>query len=149
MEKIYFILIASLCITFCYGQEIRMERMKFYDGNNLLKPKEVLHRMKIDPEAFQEFKKAKSNYDAAQVIGFAGGFMVGWPLGTALAGGDPQWGLAGGGVALILATIPMNIAFKKHAKKALAIYNVHPESRRALNLKMQFYGGGGRLVLKW
>lgn len=53
-----------------------------------------------------------SNYNAAQVIGFAGGFLVGRPLGTALAGGDANRGLAAGG-ALILCSIPLTVSFKK------------------------------------
>lgn len=104
--------------------------------------------MEIDAEAFKEFKRAKSNYDAGQVLGFIGGFLIGWPLGTALGGGDPQWGLAGGGAALLLASIPLNSGFKKHAQRALTIYNGRPVSRRQASVRFRFYGYGGGFVLK-
>jgi hypothetical protein len=47
--------------------------------------------MQYNQEAYNEFKKAKSSYDAVQVVGFVGGFLIEWPVGTALRGGDPQW----------------------------------------------------------
>jgi hypothetical protein len=152
MTRIIKLLPAFLLASFSYAQtetsEIRMEKSKFYEGNRILKPREVLSRMEINPEAFQEFKKAKSNYDAAQVLGFAGGFLIGWPLGTALGGGDPQWGLAGGGAALLLASIPLNSGFKKHAKNALTIYNGRPLSRFQTSVRFRFYGYGAGFVLR-
>ena len=68
-------------------------------------------------------KIAKSNYDIGTVFGFAGGFLVGWPLGTALGGGEPNWTLAGIGAGLIVVSIPFSTSYTKHAKKAVGIYN--------------------------
>lgn len=152
MRRVIFFLLAFLFTAFSYAQtessDIRMKKSKFYEGTRVLRPREVLTRMEIDPAAFKEFKRAKSNYDAAHVLGFVGGFLIGWPLGTALGGGDPQWGLAGGGAALLLASIPLNNGFKKHAQKALTIYNGRPVSRVQTRMSFRFYGYGGALVLK-
>lgn len=63
--------------------------VKFTQNGRLLKPREVLNIMQGDDEAYAAFKKAKSNYDGATVLGVVGGFMVGWPIGTAIGGGDP------------------------------------------------------------
>jgi hypothetical protein len=103
--------------------DLRMQKSKIYLDNRVLKPKEVLSVMAGNPEAYAAYKKAKSNYDAGQVIGFIGGFMVGYPLGTALGGGDPQWGIAAGGVGLLLLNIPLSTAYKKHAGNAIELYN--------------------------
>lgn len=130
------------------GGDIRMEKSRFYEGTRILKPRKVLERMEFNPEAFQAFKKAKSNYDAAQVLGFVGGFLIGWPLGTALGGGDPQWGLAGGGAALLLASIPLQSGFKKHAQNALTIYNSPPVARNKTSVRFGFYGCGVQLVVR-
>jgi hypothetical protein len=66
---------------------------------------------------------AKKNYDAGAVFSFVGGFMVGWPCGTALAGGDPEWALAGVGAGLIAISIPFSTAYVKHTKNAVSLYN--------------------------
>lgn len=95
-----------------------------YQGGTVIKPKDMLRIMEPVPEALAAFKKAKANYDAASVFAVIGGFLVGYPLGTALAGGDPQWGLAAGGAALILVVgLPLNSAFKKNANIAIDLYN--------------------------
>jgi hypothetical protein len=149
MQRLALLLLALFATLAVYGQtEIRMEKSKFYEGRTLLKPGQVLDRMRSKPEAFNEFKKAKSNYDAGQVLGFTGGFLIGWPLGTALGGGDPQWGMAAGGAALLLLTIPLQSGFKRHAQNALTIYNGDPLARDRVNLHFRFHATAASLILK-
>ena len=88
-----------------------------------LTPGQLLSITKSNQAAYEEMKTAKTNYDIGTVLSFSGGFMVGWPIGTALGGGDPNWALAGIGAALIVASIPLSTAYKKHATKAVRIYN--------------------------
>ena len=47
--------------------------VKFYQDGHVLKPREVLNIMEPNAEAFNAFKKAKSNYDASNVLGFIEG----------------------------------------------------------------------------
>ena len=47
------------------------------------------------------------------VFGFSGGALIGWPLGTAIAGGDPVWYLAGIGAGLIGVGVLFEILGKK------------------------------------
>ena len=132
-----------------YGQaDIEMHRSRFTRDGQVLKPKEVLDLMKADEQAYPVFKKAMANYNAAQVLGFAGGFLVGWPLGTALGGGDPNWGLAAGGGALILCSIPLTVSFKKHAATALDTYNGKPIASRP-TFHVSPYGTGAKLTIKF
>lgn len=91
------------------------------NGKNLT-PRQLLDITQSNTEAYKEMKIAKSNYDIGSVFGFAGGFLVGWPLGTAIAGGEPNWTLAGIGAGLIL-SIPFSTAYTKHAKNAVNLYN--------------------------
>ena len=121
---------------------------RFEKDSVVISPKMVLEEMKVNPLAYAEFKKAKNNLTAASTLGFAGGLLIGFPLGTAIAGGDPEWGLAAGGVGLILASIPFNNAFKQHALLAIDQYNENPTSRR---IKINFYvtGVGGKLVIRF
>jgi hypothetical protein len=120
---------------------------KLYQGTTLLKPKDMLRIMEPNPQAYATFKKARANYNAAIVLGAAGGFLVGYPLGTALGGGDPQWGLAAGGVALILIALPLDAAFKKNARIAIDLYNTDKgktaqQFRPQLHVGMQRTGVG-------
>lgn len=140
--------------TLAQEADIRIEKafggVKFYQGTTLLKPKEVMNLMADSPEALEAFKKAKSNYDAGQVIGFIGGFMIGWPIGTALAGGEAQWGLAAGGVGVLLLAIPLNSAFNKHSKNAVEIYNRGSGSARSGPQSIYFFpnGTGGKVIIR-
>jgi hypothetical protein len=130
--------------------DLQMKRSKIYLDNKLLKPKEVLAIMDGSPEAYAVYKKAKSNYDASQVIGYAAGFMIGYPLGTAFAGGDPQWGLAAGGVGLLLISIPLSTAYKKHARNAVALYNGSSgSSGRKYSIEFTPAATGAKLVVRF
>jgi hypothetical protein len=95
----------------------------FLQNNQNLTPKQLLEITKNNPEAHKLMQKAKTNSDVATVIGFIGGFLVGYPLGTALGGKDPNWSVAGAGAGLIVVSIPFSVGYVKNAKKAVAIYN--------------------------
>lgn len=109
----------------------------------------VLTFMKANPQAYAEFKQAKANLDAASVLGFAGGVLIGFPLGTAIGGGDPEWVLAAGGIGLILVAIPFNAAFKNHALNALDIYNSKLSSSTKVNVKFYWSPMGGKIVFRF
>lgn len=79
--------------------------------------------MKENKEAYALVQSAKSNQTWAMILGTAGGALVGFPLGTAIGGGDPEWALAGAGAALIVATIPIVKGFNRKTKKAVDLYN--------------------------
>jgi len=97
--------------------------VSFYQKNRKLSPKALLGITYSNLEAYKEMQIAKRNSDASGVISFIGGFLIGWPIGTALSGGEPEWKLAGIGAALIAITIPMTTAYRKHTIKAVHIYN--------------------------
>lgn len=120
-----------LLSTYCiYGQNIsdtievrKAMGVVFIQNGQKLAPRKLLEITSTNSEAYKEMKIAKSNYDAGSVFGFAGGFLVGWPLGTAVAGGEPNWTLAAVGAGLIVISIPFSTSYSKHAKKAVALYN--------------------------
>ncbi|MDX9882453.1 MAG: hypothetical protein RBS73_10325 [Prolixibacteraceae bacterium] len=92
------------------------------NGKNLT-PRQLAAIMQSDPKAAAEMKIAKSNYSVGSVFGFAGGFLIGWPVGTAIGGGKPNWAMAGIGAGLVAISIPFSSAYTKHAKNAVGIYN--------------------------
>jgi len=138
-------------IGFCNAQEIKMYKtfggVRFEMDTLVLSPKQVLEILKAEPLAYEEFKQAKINYNVAGVLGFTGGVLIGIPIGTAIAGGDPEWGLAAGGAALILGSIHFNRIFKGRAFNALELYNKKYTSR--LKPTFHFYGTQARLMIRF
>lgn len=143
-------------LTFCFyqislSQEIKAYKtfggVRFERDTVTLGLNQVLDIVKENPKAYAELKRAKLNYNAAGVFGFAGAVLIGFPVGTAIAGGDPEWGLAAGGAALIIASIPFTSAFRGHTMEALDIYNNKNISR--IKPEFQFYGSGARLILRF
>ena len=130
MKKMF--CIGMLVITFgnVFGQHrtdsietVKSFGTHFWYNNKKLSMKELVQTTQSNPEALREIKAAKSNYAVSSVLGFAGGFLIGWPIGTALAGGEPKWALAGVGAGLFAVSIPFTSGYVKHAKKGVALYN--------------------------
>ena len=111
-------------------------------------PKQVLLILKDDPLAYAEFKKAKSYNSLGGILGFVGGVMLIVPVGSAIVGSDPEWGLAAGGAALIIASIPFMKAYRRHAESAIDIYN---KKHTAFRPRTEYYfsGLGIRMAIKF
>jgi len=130
MKKVIFIGILSILIFSAFGQnstdsiEIKKQFGTVFrqNGKNLT-PNQLITVTSSNPDAYKEMKIAKSNYGAGMVLAYAGGFLVGWPIGTAIGGGDPNWALAGIGAGLIAGSIAFTSAYTNHTKKAVTIYN--------------------------
>lgn len=74
-------------------------------------------------QASEEIKAARRNSSVANIFAGAGGFMMGWPLGTAIGGGEPNWTLFGIGVATALVSVPFVISSQKHLSNGIKTYN--------------------------
>ena len=119
-----------ICTAGVYGQSLadtiqikKAYSTSFYQNNRKLSPKALLNITASNPEAYKAMKYAKGQSDAAGVMSFIGGFFIGWPIGTALTGGDPEWTLAAVGGLFVVASIPLSANYKKHTIKAIHIYN--------------------------
>ncbi|MEM9389420.1 MAG: hypothetical protein AAGA02_03035 [Bacteroidota bacterium] len=130
MKKIFVVAISMLlCLTAYSQNDSPITYRKAFGGyvfeqdGKALKPKQMLDIFQNNEAAYKAMKKAKANYDPAIGLSFVGGTLVGWPLGTALGGGDPNWALAGIGAGLIIAAIPLGSAFNKHAIRAVDLFN--------------------------
>jgi hypothetical protein len=130
MKQIILSLIILSIACLCYSQansdsiEVKQRLGKVYLQNGkVLSSKGLNSLLDQDEKSSLELKKAKANLAPMYLFSFSGGFLIGWPLGTALGGGKPQWLLAAGGVGLILCAIPFQIGYNKHLYKAVTIYN--------------------------
>lgn len=96
---------------------------KFYHSNTRLNLNQLPHIMLDNSEAHLLISKAKNKNTASAIISGIGGFIVGWQLGTEIAGGEANWNLAAVGGGLILISIPISSKSHKQTLKAIEIYN--------------------------
>ncbi len=95
----------------------------FFQNNKKLSMKQLYDITNSNPQALEQIKTARASNSFSTVLGYIGGALVGWPLGTAIGGGKPNWTLAADGAGFIGVAIPISISSMKHAKKGVAIYN--------------------------
>jgi hypothetical protein len=97
----------------------------FYQGGKKLKMNQLVNTLQSNEEAFQQIKIAQSSYNTAAVFSFAGGFLIGWTIGSVLGGSgeEPNLVLAGIGGGLMAISLPFQHKFKNEAKQAINIYN--------------------------
>lgn len=125
------ILLIFLCLSgISFGQNTdsitcieEFGKYQFYQGGGRLSMSKLITAMKPNEKAYKEMKEAQSTYIISHIIGFAGGFMIGWPIGIAMHGGDPNWTLAGVGAGLIVVQIAINQQYSKQAKSAVDTFN--------------------------
>ncbi len=114
-------------LTFCNAQQIEMEKVfggyKYTQNGNQMTMRDLVKTMESNQQAFELIKKAQSNNTLASILGFAGGGLIGWPIGTAIGGGDAEWALAGIGAGLVAIGIPISSSANKKAKHAVELYN--------------------------
>ena len=96
---------------------------KIYKNDRQIRLKQLKKIMEPNEEAYKEIKLARSANSLGTIMQLGGAFMLGWPLGTALAGGTPHWGMVGVGAGLILVSIPIQIHSNKKLKSAVRTYN--------------------------
>jgi hypothetical protein len=84
---------------------------------------ELVNLMEPDSEAYDLMKSARSNYIGSLFLSLPGGALIGLPIGTAIAGDDPEWGLAAVGAGLVVLAIPFARKSNKKAQKAVGLYN--------------------------
>jgi len=101
-------------------------------------------------QAYEMFNQARVLNSLSGIMGFSGMALVAVPLVTVAFGERSDWGLAGGGAALIVGSIFLNRAFKARALDALDIYNAQlPQKTSRIKPNFYFYGTGARLVIKF
>src|SRR4051812_6073263 len=68
---------------------------QFFQHHKALKMGKLVKAIEKNEEAYMHIKSAQSANTIGSIIGGVGGFMVGWTLGAAIGGGEPNWTVAG------------------------------------------------------
>ncbi|NKI25250.1 hypothetical protein HCG49_01580 [Arenibacter sp. 6A1] len=141
-KTILTLIFALVTITFCNAQKIEIEKVfggyKYSQNENQMTMKDLVKTIASNQQAFDLIKKAQSNNTLASIIGFAGGGLIGWPIGTAIGGGDANWTLAGIGAGLVAIGIPISSSANKKAKQAVELYNSSLNSTSFYEFKPEF-----------
>jgi hypothetical protein len=103
---------------------------KFMQDGQVLNMVQLADMMQNNFVASEYLKKSKSTNGILTILGYGGGFLVGYPLGTAMGGGKPNWTLAAVGVGLIAIAIPIASSANKNLLKAVSTYNGSPQTSR-------------------
>ena len=127
MKKVCLFLLFFVSLS-VYGQEpIEYKEIflgyEFYRAGQTIDINTMKSIMSGDPEAYPVIKSAKALYATGNVLSFIGGGFIGWPVGTALGGGEPEWGLAIIGAGIVAVALPVAYAGSQKAKEAADIYN--------------------------
>lgn len=129
-------------ITFCNAQKIDIEKVfggyKYTQNDELKSIGDLANIMKSNSDAFELMKKGRTNRSLSAVLGFAGGGLIGWPIGTALAGGDANWTMAGIGAGLIVIGIPISSSANKKINQAVELYNASLNGTSQNHFKPEF-----------
>lgn len=130
-KRLFIILILSTTfIHFSYGQKNDSITLKstfggyqVFQGEKQLNMTQLSNLLASNEVAFSKLKSAKSTNLIASILGGVGGYLIGYPIGTALAGGQANWKMAGIGAGLAVIAIPISISANNNIKNAIKIYN--------------------------
>ncbi len=155
--KLLFSLLLLLVFITVYGQSgqdtiavTNHGSYYIYNGEQLSSP-ELVNLIMDNPAAYNEYFRAKSNEDVAMVLGIIGGSLIGWPLGTEMGGGDPEWAIAGVGAGILAIAIPFAVTAKKQTIRAIRLYNegIKVGREKEMTLKAGIYNDGIGICLKF
>ncbi len=120
----------------------------FHNGRQISK-KDLLHVLESDPAARQELKKGYRNAWPASLLTFAGGFLISYPMGKQLAGGQPNWLVSGAGAGLLTFSLPFAGAKMKREHEAIYVYNggSHYAARPRTDLRVGYAHHGVTVAL--
>lgn len=143
MKKPLLALIFTItALTFCNAQHIKVEKVfggyKYTQNDEYMTMTDLVNAMENNTKAFELIKKAKSNSSIATILGFAGGGLIGFPIGQSLGGRDANWALAGIGAGLVAIAIPISSSANKKTNKAVELYNASLNSSAHYQFKPEF-----------
>lgn len=122
---------------FCNAQEIKVEKYlggpRFIENGQYISKRRLLAKMEPHSKAYQFMAIAKRNSNVSIVLGFIGGVAFGWQINKGVSsnnirGNDINLGIAAGGLALGIASIPLARSANRKSLEAVRLYNLSSKS---------------------
>ena len=125
-------------------------KLVYYRGTTV-EPKKLEELLAYNVEAARKYQSAKSSGRLGYIFSFVGSFCIGWSIGTAIAGGDPEWELAGIGAGLCVVSLALDINAVNRTKDAFNIYNqgIRKITYIRNQIRIGFSGNGLRLCIQF
>jgi hypothetical protein len=98
-------------------------KKRLYHKGQPLSNNKMVELLKTNNEAFRKYNSAKAPAVFANLLSYTGGFLIGYPIGTSIGGGDPNWTSAAIGAGMIVFAIPIELISIKNQKESINIYN--------------------------
>ncbi|WP_298498032.1 hypothetical protein [uncultured Algibacter sp.] len=141
-NSLFTLILIVTSITFCNAQKIDIEKVfggyKYTYNDKLISIGDLASIIETNTNAFNLIRKGRTNRSLSAVLGFAGGGLVGWPLGTSMGGGNANWTLAGIGAGLIIIAIPISSSANKKINQAVELYNASLNGSTNTHFKPEF-----------
>ena len=103
---------------------IQISGHKYTYNGQILTMNSMEELLQYNPKAMEYFNKAKGTAGFTNILAYAGGFLIGWPIGTALGGGQPNWTMALIGCGIVAIALPIASGANTNFKKAVETYNM-------------------------
>ena len=94
----------------------------YFINDKQLKGNDVLYVLSTNKLAFDKYKESNGTKSFANLFSFAGGFLIGYPIGTYLIKGEGNWVLAGVGVGLVIISFPLHFLSGDQSREAIELY---------------------------
>lgn len=98
---------------------------RYEQHGHLLNLQQMTQIMTTDKEAAKYLKSAKLSNGISVLLGYAGGFMIGYPIGRYIAGRGANLSMLAVGIGFVIVDIPVSIATKRNLFNAIHRYNSH------------------------
>ncbi len=138
------------------AQQIEIKKsfgeVQLYKDGLPLKMKDARKLMENQEAAIKDLRKAATNRTFAYIFGTIGGALIGYPVGTAIGGGDPEWALAGIGAGFVGLSIPFISGYNKRARNAAELYNASVTTTTSSfqpDVRFHVKGNGLSLVIEF
>lgn len=106
-------------------------RVAYMKGGIPLLPIQLEDVMYDYPESMSYLQKAKANQVFGIIFAGVGGYLIGYPIGTAIGGGEPNWSMAAIGVGVAAIAFVFDGASKANVKNAVESYNRSVKEKNA------------------
>jgi len=91
--------------------------------------RQVSQLLRLEPDAYEAFRRARSNQTVAGIVGAAGGVVLGFAAINSLLTSQMDWRAASVGAGLVLLSVPFERRFRQRATRALDLYNRNASAR--------------------